>query len=201
MPLPLLKCSILILSPYLRLGLPSRLFHSGFPTKILYATFLSPCALHVPPVPWFLIRSPELYFGRNADPKAPTHTVVSIPLLPCPKKKQPSAHAIKTWVNKFEETGSTVKKKGCRVKTVRTPQNIDDVRASFEQSPRRSAVRHSKKLGQSESSVRRNLHLDLHCGYRKRFQESQSTCYVGPWVVFTIGLLSVSSVMEGILRM
>jgi len=67
--------------------------------------------------------------------------------------KVPSAHAIKTWVNNFEETGSTVKKEG--VKTVRTPQNIDAVRASFEQRPRRSAVRHSKKLGLSESSVRR----------------------------------------------
>jgi len=68
--------------------------------------------------------------------------------------KVPSAHTIKTWVNNFEETGSAVKKKGCSVKTVRTPQNIDAVRASFEQSPRRSAVRHSKKLGMSESSVR-----------------------------------------------
>jgi len=46
--------------------------------------------------------------------------------------KVPSAHAIKTWVNNFEETGSTVKKKGGNVKTVRTPQNIDAVRASFE---------------------------------------------------------------------
>ena len=63
--------------------------------------------------------------------------------------KVPSAHAIKTWVNNFEEAGSTVKKKGGSVKTVRTPQNIDPVRASFEQSPRQSAVRHSKKLGLS----------------------------------------------------
>jgi len=115
--------------------------------------------------------------------------------------KVPSAHAIKTWVNNFEETGSTVKKKGGSDKKVRTPQNIEAVRASFEQSPRRSAVHHSKKLGQSESSVRRILHLDLHCGYRKRFQEPRSTCYVGPCLVFTIGLLSVSSVMECILRM
>jgi len=90
--------------------------------------------------------------------------------------KVPSAHAIKTWVNIFEETGSAIKKKGGSVKTVRTPQNIDAVRASFEQSPRRSAVCHSKKLGLSESSVRRILHLNLHCGYRKRFQESRSTC-------------------------
>ena len=92
--------------------------------------------------------------------------------------KVPSAHAIKTWVNNFDKTGSTVK--GGSVKTVRTPQNIDAARASFEQSTRRSTVRHSKKLGLSESSVRRILHLDLHCGYRKRFQESRSTCYVGP---------------------
>jgi len=88
--------------------------------------------------------------------------------------KVPSAHATKTWVNNFEETGSTVKKNCGTVKTVRTPQNIDAVRASFEQSPRQLAVRHSKKLGLSESSVRCILHLDLHCGYGKRFQESRS---------------------------
>jgi len=63
--------------------------------------------------------------------------------------KVPSAHAIKKWVNNFEQTGSTVKKKGGSVKTVHTSQNIDAVRASFEQSPRRSAVRHSKELGLS----------------------------------------------------
>ena len=37
------------------------------------------------------------------------------------KGKVPSAHAIKTLVINFEETGSTVKKKGGSVKTVRTP--------------------------------------------------------------------------------
>ena len=50
-----------------------------------------------------------------------------------PNSKVPSAHAIKTWVNKFEKTGSTVKKKGGSVKTVCSPRNIDAVRASFEQ--------------------------------------------------------------------
>jgi len=94
--------------------------------------------------------------------------------------KVPSAHAIKTWVDNFEETGSPVKKEVGSVKRVRSPQNIDAVRAAFEQSPRLLAVRHSKKLGLSESSVRRILYLALHCGYRKRFQESRSTCYVGP---------------------
>ena len=115
--------------------------------------------------------------------------------------KVPSAHAIKTWVNNFEEIGSTVKKKGGSVKTVRTPQNIDAVRASFEQSPHRSAVHHSKKLELSESSVRCILHLDLHCGYRKRFQKSRSTWYIGPLVMCTICFLRVNSIMESILRM
>jgi len=46
--------------------------------------------------------------------------------------KVPSAHSIKTWVNNFEQNGSAVKKKGGSVKTVRTPQDIDVLRASFE---------------------------------------------------------------------
>jgi len=42
----------------------------------------------------------------------------------------PSAHAIKTWVRNLKATGSTLKKKGCSVKTVRTPQNIAQVTRS-----------------------------------------------------------------------
>jgi len=44
----------------------------------------------------------------------------------------PSAHAIKTWVRNFEATGSTLRKKGCSVKTVRTPENIAVVRDAIE---------------------------------------------------------------------
>jgi len=74
----------------------------------------------------------------------------------------PSAHAIKTWVRNFEVTGSTLKKKGGSVKTVRTPENIAVVRQAIERSPHRSAPRHSVSLGLSEASVRQILHKDLH---------------------------------------
>ena len=74
----------------------------------------------------------------------------------------PSAHAIKTWVRNFEATGSTLKKKGGGVRTVRTPENIAVVREAIESIPHRSARRHSVSLGLSEAKVRHILHKDLH---------------------------------------
>jgi hypothetical protein len=74
----------------------------------------------------------------------------------------PSAHDIKTWVRNFEATGSTLKKKGGSVKTVRTPKNIAVVREAIERSPNRSAHHHTVSLGLSETSIRRILHKDLH---------------------------------------
>ncbi|PSN31335.1 hypothetical protein C0J52_24054, partial [Blattella germanica] len=66
----------------------------------------------------------------------------------------PSAHAIKTWVQNFEATSSTLKKKGGSVKTVRTPKNIVTVREAFMRSPARSACRHSVALELLNCSVR-----------------------------------------------
>jgi transposase len=74
----------------------------------------------------------------------------------------PSAHAMKTWLRNFEATGSTLKKKGGSVKTVRIPENIAVVREAIERRPHRSARRHSVSLGLSEASVRRILHKDFH---------------------------------------
>lgn len=72
----------------------------------------------------------------------------------------PSSHAIKIWVRNFEATGSTLKKKGGSVKTVRSPENVAAVRGAIERSPGRSARRHSVALGLSEPSVRRILHKE-----------------------------------------
>ena len=44
----------------------------------------------------------------------------------------PSTHAIKTWFRNFEATGSTLKKKGGSVETVRTAENIAVVREAIE---------------------------------------------------------------------
>ena len=70
--------------------------------------------------------------------------------------------SIKTWVWNFEATGSTLKKKGCSVKTVPTPENIVVVREAIKRIPDCSACRHSVSLGLSEASVWWILHKDLH---------------------------------------
>ena len=49
-PQPTSWTSILILSTHVRLGLPSGLFPSGFPTKTLYTPFLHPYAPHAQPI-------------------------------------------------------------------------------------------------------------------------------------------------------
>ena len=58
--------STLILSSHLCLGIPSGLFPSVFPTKTPYAPpLLSKNVLHVPPISFFLILSPEKYLVRS----------------------------------------------------------------------------------------------------------------------------------------
>ena len=57
----------------------------------------------------------------------------------------PTDNALRIWVNNLEETGSTSKKRGGSVKTVRTHENIAAVREALVRSPRRSARQHWNK--------------------------------------------------------
>ena len=76
--------SMLTLSSYLSLGLPSGLLPSVFPTKTLYVPLLSPYMLHAQPISFFSIWSSEqeAYLVRITDQYAPHYVVFSIPLLP-----------------------------------------------------------------------------------------------------------------------
>jgi len=74
----------------------------------------------------------------------------------------PDRKTILLWISNLPATGSTLKRKSPgRPRAVRTPENVEAVRASIQQSPKRSARKHAMALGISIRSLRRILHADL----------------------------------------
>ena len=67
--------SILILSTRPRLGLPSGLLPSGFPSKTLYTPSPHPYAPHAQPISFFSILSPAQYWVRSTNHLAPRYAI------------------------------------------------------------------------------------------------------------------------------
>ena len=81
----------------------------------------------------------------------------------------PTRNTILLWVNNFRATGSALKRKSNdRPRSARTPENVAAVKASVQQSPRRSTFKRARALKLSERSLRRILHNDLQMHLYKR---------------------------------
>jgi len=76
--------STLKLSTHLRLGLPSGLFPSGFPTKTLYNPSPHQYAPHARPIWFFSILSTTQNWVRRTNHLAPPYAITSIPQSPRP---------------------------------------------------------------------------------------------------------------------
>lgn len=74
----------------------------------------------------------------------------------------PSTRLIAKWVEKFEETGSTLEKpKSGRPRTSRTAENVDSVTQSIRDDPNLSIRKRAVALNVHRSSLCRILHKDL----------------------------------------
>ena len=73
----------------------------------------------------------------------------------------PSRNTILLWMHNFCTTASATKKHSVSKRTVRTPENVEAMQNTVDQSPRRFAVRHAEALRLSDTTVRRILHQDL----------------------------------------
>ena len=91
--------SVLILTTHLRLGLPSGLFLSGFPTKTLYPS-PHPYAPYAQPISFISILSPAQYWVRSTNHLAPRYAISSIPCYLVPPRNVNTLLFPKTFPNK-----------------------------------------------------------------------------------------------------
>jgi len=110
-------------------------------------------------------------------------------------------HQTVRWLDSFEVSGSTSKKRGVSQKTLRTPENIERFREAFERSPRRSTVRHTTTLGITSRSVRRILHNDLHYHpYKIQIVQALNTRDYGTRVRFCQEMLDLIGEVEDLVN-
>ncbi|XP_028027786.1 uncharacterized protein LOC114241201 [Bombyx mandarina] len=74
----------------------------------------------------------------------------------------PSESVIRSWVRKFEFSGSTLNEKSAgRPRSIRTEENVSEVAVSVRRDPQQSSRKRSAELAISRSSLRRILTKDL----------------------------------------
>ena len=102
----------------------------------------------------------NLLFAKSLYHSGVACVPYSLPNPPSGPSTGPKIHSVVGW--ELQGNGKCVKKRTRRPRTSQTPENIEAVRRSVLQSPRRSAGKHTSALGISNRSVRRILHQDLH---------------------------------------
>lgn len=79
------------------------------------------------------------------------------------RNEAPSIQLIRKWIQKFEETGSTMNQPRCgRPRTSRDAEHIERVRTSVRKQPNLSTRKRSSVLNVPRTSLIRILHKDLH---------------------------------------
>ncbi|KAA5588277.1 DUF4817 domain-containing protein, partial [Pseudomonas aeruginosa] len=74
----------------------------------------------------------------------------------------PSESVIRSWVRKFESSGSTLNEKPAgRPRSIRTEENVSEVAVSVRRDPQQSSRKRSAELAISRSALRRILTKDL----------------------------------------
>lgn len=78
------------------------------------------------------------------------------------KNEAPSVQLIRKWVQKFEETGSTMNQpRSGRPRTSRDPENVERVRTFVRENPGLSTRKRSHALGVPRTTLMRILHKDF----------------------------------------
>ena len=94
-----------------------------------------------------------------------------------PRDPVPDRKAIVTWVTTYRQTGRTSRRRTWVPWLIRSSENIEALRTSILQSPRRYACKHASTLGLSDRSVRRIRHNDPHCHpYKMAIVQELSEC-------------------------